>query len=251
MSLDLSMDGKAAVVTGASSGIGAEIAKALARAGAAVAVVGRDEGRLEATSTAIRDAGGEVVVIPVDVTTDEAPAQIVARAIAGVGRIDVLVNAAGVFLVGDAAETRETFDLQWRTNVRAPFMLTVEALPELRRNTGAVLFLSSIAGKVGFPGAVAYCTTKGAIELMTKGFALEEATHGVRVNAISPGNVETPMNAHLMADPDYLQAMLAATPLGRNGKVQDIAPMAVLLASDSGGWITGESIVIDGGWMAR
>ena len=86
---------------------------------------------------------------------------------------------------------------------------------------------------------------------MTKSLAVEEAPHGVRVNAIAPGNIETPMNAHLMADPEYLKAMLEATPLGRNGKPEDVVPMAMLLASDAGSWITGQSFVIDGGWIAR
>jgi NAD(P)-dependent dehydrogenase (short-subunit alcohol dehydrogenase family) len=241
------LDGKVAIVTGASSGIGRAIAVGLAGAGAQVALVGRDARRLESVRSEI--GGGEVLVADLD--DDGTPTRIVARTTAAFGRVDVLINCAGVFLPGPIDDSAELLDRQWLTNVRAPFRLTLAALPALREAKGSIIFLSSIAGHIGFPASSAYCATKGAVELMTKAMAVEEAPNGVRVNAISPGNVETPMNAHLLADPSYKQAMLTATPLGRNGQPEDIVPLALLLAGPGGAWITGESVVIDGGWMAQ
>jgi NAD(P)-dependent dehydrogenase (short-subunit alcohol dehydrogenase family) len=251
MALTISLDGQVVVVTGASSGIGAQIARSMAGAGARVVLVGRDAGRLGAVREEVGRLGGEGHVVAADLERDEAAAEIVDASLAAWGRIDCLVHCAGLFLVAPADESLELLDRQWLVNVRAPFRLTLSALPELRRRNGAVIFLSSLAGRVGFPGASAYCATKGAIELMTRALAVEEAPNGVRVNAIAPGNIETPMNAHLMADPDYLRAMLEATPLGRNGRVEDIAPLAVLLASGHAGFMTGESVLVDGGWAAR
>ncbi len=251
MALTISLAGKVAIVTGASSGIGTAIAEAMGAAGAQLVIVGRDADRLAATAQRIRDAGGEAHEVVADVTADGAAREIVDAAVGAFGGIDVLVNCAGTFLLGTPDESLELLDRQWQTNVRAPFALVAAALPELRRRRGAILFLSSIAGKVGFPTASAYCATKGAIELLTKALAVEEGPNGVRVNAIAPGNVETSMNAHLMADPDYKRSMLDATPLGRNGQPADIAPLAVLLASDDASFATGASVLVDGGWAAQ
>jgi len=251
MSMRIDLEGKVALVTGASSGIGAAIARALGDAGADLTLVGRHRERLESVASDIRALGVRAMTVECDLDEDAAPSRVVDEAVGRLGRIDAVVHCAGLFLTGPADQSAESFDRQWRTNVRAPFHLTVAALPELRRRRGAVVFLSSIAGRIGFPDSTAYCATKGAIELLTKSLAMEEAPNGVRVNAIAPGNVETPMNAHLMADPSYLQDMLDATPLGRNGQVDDIAPLAVLLVSDQGSYITGESVVVDGGWTAR
>lgn len=251
MALTISLDRRVVVVTGASSGIGAQIARAMAGAGARVVLVGRDRERLEAVLEDVTRLGGAGRIVTADLERDEAPAEIVEAALAAEGAIDCLVHCAGVFLVAPVDESLDLLDRQWRVNVRAPFRLTVTALPALRERRGSVIFLSSVAGRVGFPAAAAYCATKGAIELMTRALAVEEAPNGVRVNAIAPGNIETPMNAHLMADADYLEAMLTATPLGRNGRVEDIAPIAVLLASGHAGYMTGESVLVDGGWAAQ
>ncbi len=186
-----------------------------------------------------------------DLDADGAPARVVAEAVDSLGNLTCLVNCAGIFLTGPVEESAELLDRQWQTNVRAPFGLSVAALSHLRRSGGSILFLSSIAGRIGFPSSSAYCATKGAIEQLTRAMAIEEAPNGVRVNAIAPGNIETPMNAELMADPDYKRAMLDATPLGRNGRPEDIVPMALVLASRESSWVTGHSLVVDGGWTAQ
>ena len=243
------LDGKVALVTGASSGMGRAISIAYADAGARVLLVGRDEERL-GDAHAEAASAGECRSLRLDVTADDAPRRLVDEALAEYGRLDILVHAAGVFLpqpfegnpLGD-------LDTQWLVNVRAPFALTQAAMPHLGPGS-AVIFLSSIAGIVGFPGAVAYCATKGAVELMSKALTLEYGADGVRFNCIAPGNIRTPMNEHLLADPAYEQAMLDATPSRRIGTVDEIAGAAVFLASEAAAYMFGSSVVVDGGWTA-
>jgi NAD(P)-dependent dehydrogenase (short-subunit alcohol dehydrogenase family) len=241
------LDGKVAVVTGASSGIGAAIAQAMSDAGARVVATGRDEERLRGCA----DSLGEHHILVADLEDDDAPRLIVAETIDAFGALNVLVHSAGVFWPSPFAEALlEEFDQQFRVNVRAPYALTQAALPHLQPD-GAVVFVSSIAGRVGFPNSTAYCGTKGAVELMTKSLALELAPLGVRVNAIAPGNVHTPMNDRFFESEKYERAMIERTPFGRVGVVEDIAPVAVFLASDAARYIHGESILVDGGWAAQ
>jgi glucose 1-dehydrogenase len=244
---EFSLDGKVAVVTGASSGIGASIARAMSGAGARVVLTGRDEGRLRAVAESV----GEHHLLAVDITADDAPGRIVAQTLEAFGALDVLVHSAGIFWPRPFAEASlEDFDQHFRVNVRAPYALTQAALPHLQPD-GVVIFVSSIAGHVGFPSSTAYCGTKGAIELMTKSLAMELAPVGVRVNAIAPGNVHTPMNARFFESPEYERSMIERTPFGRVGIVEDIAPVAVFLASDAARYVHGESILVDGGWAAQ
>jgi len=241
------LDGKVAVVTGASSGIGAGIVRALSAAGAMVVATGRDEERL----LAVAETLGEHLVVPADLTADGEPARIVAETVAAFGALNVLVHSAGVFWPKPFAEAPlEDFDVQFAVNVRAPYALTQAALPYLEPD-GVVIFISSIAGQVGFPSSTAYCGTKGAIELITKSLAMELAPRGIRVNAIAPGNIHSPMNARFFESEDYNRSMIERTPFGRVGVVEDIAPVAVFLASDAARYIHGESILVDGGWAAQ
>ena len=245
------LDSKVAVVTGASSGIGRETAQALAGAGARVLAVGRDSDRTDETGHLIQEAGGESETLICDVCEQGAPETVVERALDRFGGLDILVPAAGLFDPQPLEQTTlESFDQQFEVNVRAPYALVKAAIEPLMQAQGTVIFFSSIAGHVGFPNASSYCATKGAIELMTKALALEFAGRGVRFNAVAPGNVATPMNAHLFEDPEYEAAMLAATPAGRVGEVQDIAPTVVYLASDAARYVHGVSILVDGGWVA-
>jgi NAD(P)-dependent dehydrogenase (short-subunit alcohol dehydrogenase family) len=243
--------GTVVAVTGASSGIGAEIARCVADAGADVALIGRDEQRLTAAATGVTDTGRTAHVVASDLTAAGAPDAVVSDVIERFGRLDVLVHAAGLFLPAPFEETPvEDLDRQWETNVRAPFLLTRAALPHLTSGS-SVVFVSSIAGHVGFVRSAAYCATKGAVELMVKALATELAPRGVRVNAVAPGNVHTPINAHLFADAAYEQAMLDATPAGRIGVVEDIAPAVLFLCAPAGRYVHGASLLVDGGWTAR
>jgi NAD(P)-dependent dehydrogenase (short-subunit alcohol dehydrogenase family) len=248
LSIDLS--GKRILVTGASSGIGAEIAATVATAGADVAVVGRDHARLEETARRVRDAGRTVAPIAADLTADDAGLTVVTAAVDGLGGLDGVVHAAGIFdpqPLGNGG--LEVLDRHLQANVRAPYGLTLAAIEHLRPG-GSLVFISSIGGHVGFPECSAYGASKGAIEALVRSLAVEEAPNGVRVNAIAPGNVRTRMNAHLFEDPDYLAGELALTPLKRIGEVVDIAPAAAFLLSDAAAYITGVSLVIDGGVVA-
>jgi NAD(P)-dependent dehydrogenase (short-subunit alcohol dehydrogenase family) len=245
------LEGKSAVVTGASSGIGKEIARGLHAAGARVLLVGRNEARLEAAARSLAEGSDDVDYLPVDVTGDSAPAEIVERATTRFSGMDILVNAAGIFLPTPFAETTdEILDDQWNVNVRAPFRLARAALPQMSEGS-SIIFISSICGHAGFPNSSAYCATKGAVELMVKSLTAELSPRGIRVNAVAPGNVRTDINAHLLADPAYEEQMLASTPAGRIGEVEDIAPAVVFLASPAASYIHGASLLIDGGWIAN
>jgi NAD(P)-dependent dehydrogenase (short-subunit alcohol dehydrogenase family) len=241
------LGGRVAVVTGASSGIGAAIAEALSQAGARVVLTGRDEERLRR----VADRLGEHHVVAADLAEDGAAGTIVAESLGAFGALNVLVHSAGIFWPKPFAEAPlSDFDEQFRINVRAPYALTQAALPHLHPD-GSVIFISSIAGRVGFPSSTAYCGTKGAVELMTKSLAMELAPIGVRVNAIAPGNIHTRMNERFFESEDYNRSMIERTPFGRVGVVEDIAPVAVFLASDAARYIHGESLLVDGGWAAQ
>jgi glucose 1-dehydrogenase len=241
------LDGRVAVVTGASSGIGFAIAEAMSEAGAKVVLVGRDEQRLAACAERLP----EHRVVAVDLTADDAPRRIVGSALDAFGALNVLVHSAGIFWPKPFGEAPlSDLDEQWRVNVRAPYALTQAALPHLLGD-GAVVFVSSIAGHSGFPNSAAYCATKGAIELMTKALAMELAPHNVRVNAVAPGNIHSPMNEAYFESPEYEALMIERTPAGRVGVVEDIAPAAVFLASPAARYVHGVSLLVDGGWAAQ
>lgn len=242
------LDGKVVLVTGASSGIGFATAEACAEAGARVVLHGRDEQRLARCAERV----GEHAAVACDLRGDDAPARLVGAALEAFGGLDAVVHSAGVFWPRPFAEAPlSDLDEQWRVNVRAPYALTKEAAPHLVERGGAVVFLSSIAGRAGFPGAAAYCATKGAVELLVKSLAMELAPHGVRVNAVAPGNIRTPMNDAFFESPDYERAMIERTPAGRVGVVEDIAPAVVFFCSDAARYVHGASLLVDGGWTAQ
>lgn len=240
------------IVTGASSGMGAEIARAMAREGAGVTIVARDATRLGDTGRDIAEIGAGVTSVLVDITTDDAPRQIVDAAVESFGRIDVLVHSAGIFEPVPFEEaTLESLDRQWAVNVRAPFAITQAALPHMAEGS-SIIVITSLAGKVGFPQSTAYCATKGAQELFVRSLATELASRGIRVNAVAPGNVHTGMNNETYAaDPEYMQRLIQRTPAKRIGEVSDIAPGVVFLASDAARFILGATLAVDGGWTAQ
>lgn len=246
--MSAALAGKVAVVTGASSGIGTAIASAMAAAGADVVLTGRDVRRLD---DCCRPLGESAAYVAVDLTDDAAPGQIVGTALERFGSLDVVVHSAGIFEPRPFEESSlESFDRQMDLNVRAPFALTQAAVPHLRGG-GVVIFISSIAGHAAFPNSAAYCATKGAVELMTRALAVELAPEGIRVNALAPGNIRTPMNEHLLESAEYEASMVERTPFGRVGVVEDIAPVAVFMASDAARYVHGASLLVDGGWAAQ
>jgi 3-oxoacyl-[acyl-carrier protein] reductase len=241
---------KVAIVTGASKGIGAGIATALGAAGARVAVnYSSDREGAERVARSIIDNGGEAVAVGADVSRAAEVARMFKDVDSAFGRLDVLVNNAGVFRYGAFAEiTEESFHLHYNINVLAVVLTVQEAIRRFGAEGGSIINLSSIVGSHPVAGALLYASTKGAIETLTRGLALELAPRKIRVNAIAPGHTETEGNAAAGTFEGGAGATLAEkTPLGRLGRVSDIAPLAVFLASDESAWITGEVIRAAGG----
>ena len=237
-------------MTGASKGIGAGIATAFAAAGARVAVnYSSDKKGGERVAQAIRDAGVKAIAVGADVSNAADVARLFREVDSAFGKLDVLVNNAGVFRFGAFADiTAETFHLHYNINVLAAILTVQEAIKRFAAEGGSIINLTSIVGSFPVPGALLYASTKGAIENLTKGLALELAPRKIRVNAISPGHTETEGNAAAGTFEGGAGAALAEkTPLGRLGRVSDIAPLAVFLASDESAWITGEVIRAAGG----
>jgi 3-oxoacyl-[acyl-carrier protein] reductase len=238
-----------AIVTGASKGIGGGIATAFGTAGARVAVnYSSDREGAERVAQAITDNGGEAIAVGADVSKAADVARLFKEVDSAFGRLDVLVNNAGVFRFGALAEiTEESFHLHYNINVLGTILTVQEAIKRFGADGGSIN-LSSIVGSHPVAGALLYASTKGAIETLTKGLALELAPRNIRVNAIAPGHTETEGNVAAGTFEGGAGAALAEkTPLGRLGRVSDIAPLAVFLASDESAWITGEVIRAAGG----
>jgi 3-oxoacyl-[acyl-carrier protein] reductase len=241
---------KVAIVTGASKGIGSGIATALAAAGAQVAVnYSSDRQGAERVAQAIRDSGGEAIAVGGDVSKSADVARLYKEVDAGFGRLDILVNNAGVFRFGAFTDiTEEGFHMMYNINVLGSILMVQEAVKRFGAEGGSIINLSSIVGSHPVAGALLYASTKGAIEALTKGLALELAPRRIRVNAIAPGHTETEGNVAAGTFEGGAGAVLAErTPLGRLGRVSDIAALAVFLASEESAWITGEVIRAAGG----
>ena len=215
-------------------------------------LVGRDEGALRQVATAVGQGGGEAGILKADVTHPDAPARIVSTAVARFGGLTTLVNAAGIIGSGSIENTT---DQQWDSmldiNARAPFRLMREATPALMQSQGSVINVSSVTGLRSFPGVLAYCVSKSAIDQLTRCAALELAPKGVRVNAVNPGVVISNLHRRGGMDEDKYAAFLehskSTHPVGRAGEPQEIADLIYFLASPNAAWITGETISIDGG----
>ena len=245
------LEGKSAIVTGASKGIGASIARSLAAEGAAVVVnyASSREGADQVVA-AIIGAGGKAVAVQGDVSKSADLARLFAEAAQAFGTIDVLVNNAGVFDFAPLdAVTEDDYRHQFDINVLGTIMATKAAAAQFGPAGGSVINLSSVVGTNPMPNSVIYSATKGAVDTITKALATELGPRGIRVNAIAPGVVETE-GAHRLGviGSDFEKVLVAATPLGRTGQPDDIAKVAVFLASDESAWVSGERIAVAGGW---
>ena len=246
------MQGKVALITGASSGIGQATALKFASNGAKVALVARRADKLAEMVGAIEADGGNARAIGADVTNEEDIERVVRETVAAFGGIDVLVNAAGIIATGTIEATElADWDYMMNINVRAPFYLMQLAMPYLVERQGNVVNVSSVTGIRTFPGVLAYCTSKAAVDQLTHCVALEMASKGVRVNAVNPGVVVTGLHRTGGMDDEayakFLEHSKTTHPLGRVGQPEEVADLIYFLASPKAGWITGISCPIDGG----
>lgn len=244
--------GKVAFVTGATSGIGQACALAFAAAGANVAAVGRKEEALRDVELKIRDAGVKPLTIKADLSNELEAERAIEQVISVFGGIDVLVNAAGHISSGTIENTSlEAWDDMMNVNVRGPFQLMRKAAPSLIERRGNIVNVSSVTGLRAFPGVLAYCVSKAALDQLTRCASLELASKGVRVNAVNPGVVVTEIHKRGgMSEEAYaafLEHSKTTHPLGRTGRPEEIASLVLYLASDEASWITGATYSIDGG----
>lgn len=243
------LDGKRALVTGAGRGIGLACAAAMASAGAAVTLLARSSGEVEAGAAAIRAAGGTADAVACDVRdTASFRAMLAARP-----AYDILLNNAGTNRpAGFLDVTEDEFDTVLDLNLRAAFFVAqgvAQGMVAAGRR-GSIIHVSSQMGHVGGARRSVYCASKHAVEGLTKAMAIDLAPHGIRVNTIAPTFIETPMTRPYLADAAFRESVLAKIKLGRLGQVEDVMGPVVFLASDASALMTGTSVVIDGGWTA-
>ena len=246
------LDGRIALVTGATSGIGRATAQRLATEGARVALVGRDVETLADVARSVRDAGGDAFEVRADVMSEADAQRAVEETLGHFGGLDVLVNAAGIISNGTVENTPlADWDAMMNVNLRSVFQLMQLAVPHLEKRPGNVVNVSSVTGLRAFPGVLAYCVSKAGVDQLTRCAALELAPKGIRVNAVNPGVVVT--NIHKrggMAEEAYaafLEHSKKTHPLGRVGAAEEVAELILFLASDRASWITGATHSIDGG----
>ena len=249
---DKQFDGKVAFVTGATSGIGQACALAFARAGANVVCVGRNEDALADVARRIREAGAEPLTIQADLSLEQEAERAIAHAVQMLGGVDVLVNAAGHISSGTIENTSlQAWDDMMNVNVRAAFQLMQKALPSLVERRGNIVNVSSVTGLRAFPGVLAYCVSKAALDQLTRCASLELGAKGVRVNAVNPGVVVTEIHKRGGMSEEAYAAFLEHSkqthPLGRTGRPEEIADLVLFLASGQASWITGATYSIDGG----
>ena len=244
------LNGKIAVVTGAGSGIGRAITLRFAAEGANVLAVDRDaEGNAE-TAQLARPSPGRVELCACDVTDERAPDDVMAACNDAFQRIDILINNAGI---GGARPVHETDDADLDrftdVNLRAVFRFARAAVGEMRERGGSVVNMASVFGLRGFPGSSIYSATKAALIGLTQNMAADYGPDGIRVNALAPGFIETPLTAARIAGNEwFVDAMVGGTPLGRIGQPEDVAAAALFLCSDDAAFITGQVLAVDGGW---
>jgi NAD(P)-dependent dehydrogenase (short-subunit alcohol dehydrogenase family) len=250
------LHGRVALVTGAASGIGRATAVAFARAGAKVVVSDVAAGAGEETVSIIRDSGGQSAFFRCDVTSADDVQALVGSAVSTYGRIDCASNNAGI--EGTTAEcvdcTEENWDRTIEVNLKGVFLCAKYEIIQMlaQGGTGAIVNTASIAGLVGFRGESAYCASKGGVVLLTKVLALEYGKRGIRVNAVCPGNTDTPMVDRMIdGDPEKLAATLAKEPLGRLARPGEVADVIVYLCSDEASLVNGISMPVDGGYLAH
>lgn len=245
--------GKLALVTGASRGLGRAIAVELAREHAHVVLVGRDAGRLEEVAGEIRTEGGAATPVTADVSNEASVRALEAKVLAEIGEVSILVNNAGINIRRPMTEyTLEEWYRVLDTNLTSVFLLCRSFVPPMKgTGYGRVINIGSMMSWISLPGRGAYTASKGGMLAVTRTLALELASEGITVNAISPGLIGTEMNTPLLNNPEIYRDLTSRIPVGRWGKPEEVGKLAAYLCSEEAGFITGTDILMDGGWCAQ
>ena len=249
------LEGKVAIVSGGASGIGEATSRLFAAEGASVVIADINDELGAALESDIRDGGGEAAYLKLDVRDEEQWRAVVAETVTRFGKLDIVVNNAGISAPGrppTEEQTVEGWDAVMAVNAKGVFLGTKHAIPEMRKaGGGSIVNISSIYGNVGSKGGTAYHASKGACRAFSKAAAIQYAGEQIRVNSVHPGFVDTPMTAELHSLPSVHEERVAKTPLGRMGLPEDIAYGILYLASDESRFVTGSELVIDGGMTAQ
>jgi NAD(P)-dependent dehydrogenase (short-subunit alcohol dehydrogenase family) len=248
------LDGRVALITGGSKGLGEAMAGALASAGADVILTSRHHAEARAAADRVSaEYGRRALAIEADVTNDAEVAAMVEQSVAALGHIDILVNNAGINI---RKPTLELSEAEWQevmaTNLTGPFLVSRAVAPQMiERGWGRIINMGSIQSFIAMPGRPAYNATKGGLMQLTRTMALEWAHQGVNVNALCPGPFDTPLNRSLRDNPAAYQAFLAKIPLGRWGDPAELGGAIIFLASEASSFVTGAALMVDGGWTVQ